>query len=63
MLSKEERERLYFRCSDCGGRMHPTQFRDGTYIPIRRLEWITEHRYGRRLCAECMKRADPECEL
>ena len=63
MLSQEEMERMYFRCSDCGGRMHPTQFRDGTYIPIRRLENLTERRYGRRLCAECMKKVDPECEL
>lgn len=47
-------------CADCGKNVSPVIKKDETEWPVASMKAYSERKYGRCLCADCMKKADKE---
>lgn len=46
------------KCADCGGLIFPVKKRDGTMWSVSDMAEYSRRRFGRCLCADCMKKAE-----
>lgn len=58
-LPEEEKEPdPVIMCADCGSQIKTIKKRDGSPWPVAEIAAYSEHRFGRKLCPTCMKKAD-----
>ena len=51
---------ILFRCERCGAELYPVMKRDGTQWEVSDMAKYSSRRYGKVLCAACMKIVDKE---
>ena len=52
----EPTEELTFLCEDCGSRLTWARKKDGTGMSPQRIKEYSHSRFGRTLCADCLRK-------